>query len=222
MPVPEEGVAVASTPEAEAPGTSSAPARPGSDVAPPVLALDAEGVRVVQPATPTDTAPEVLSNVALDAITYDPAGAVELTGRAGQGLYVNIYVDNRPVATRPIDASGAWRSDLPQVDRGVYTLRIDEVAGDGAVVSRIETPFRREAPEAVAGLAAEIDAEGTAQAVTTVQPGNTLWAISRERYGSGILYVEVFAANSDRIRDPDLIYPGQVFVLPDLEGAAEN
>ena len=51
----------------------------------------------------------------------------------------------------------------------------------------------------------------------TVQPGNTLWAIARERYGEGIMYVMVFEANRDRIRNPDLIYPGQVFVLPTAE-----
>jgi len=49
----------------------------------------------------------------------------------------------------------------------------------------------------------------------TVQPGYTLWAIARNRYGRGILYVQVFEANRDKIRDPDLIYPGQVFQLPD-------
>jgi len=48
-----------------------------------------------------------------------------------------------------------------------------------------------------------------------VQPGSTLWAISREHYGEGVLYVRVFEANRERIRDPDLIYPGQVFALPD-------
>jgi nucleoid-associated protein YgaU len=29
-----------------------------------------------------------------------------------------------------------------------------------------------------------------------------------------MMYVQVFEANRDRIRDPDLIYPGQLFVLP--------
>lgn len=48
----------------------------------------------------------------------------------------------------------------------------------------------------------------------TVQPGNTLWAIARENYGEGILYVRLYEANRDRIRDPDLIYPGQVFDIP--------
>jgi len=52
-------------------------------------------------------------------------------------------------------------------------------------------------------------------AVRTVQPGNTLWAIAQERYGDGILYVRVFEANRDLIRNPNLIYPGQVFRLPE-------
>lgn len=51
--------------------------------------------------------------------------------------------------------------------------------------------------------------------VVTVQPGNTLWAISRAQYGDGVLYVRVFEANRSQIRDPDLIYPGQVFTLPE-------
>lgn len=51
--------------------------------------------------------------------------------------------------------------------------------------------------------------------VVTVQPGSTLWAIARERYGEGVLYVRVYEANKNQIRNPDLIYPGQVFVVPE-------
>lgn len=48
----------------------------------------------------------------------------------------------------------------------------------------------------------------------TVQPGFTLWGIAQERFGDGVLYVQVFEANKDKIRDPDLIYPGQIFTIP--------
>ena len=48
----------------------------------------------------------------------------------------------------------------------------------------------------------------------TVQPGFTLWGIAKQNFGDGILYVQVFEANRDKIRDPDLIYPGQVFTIP--------
>ena len=49
----------------------------------------------------------------------------------------------------------------------------------------------------------------------TVERGSTLWAIARDRYGEGMMFVRVFEANRDLIRDPDLIYPGQVFALPE-------
>lgn len=48
----------------------------------------------------------------------------------------------------------------------------------------------------------------------TVQPGHTLWAIARGEMGQGIMYVQVYEANRDKIGDPDLIYPGQVFSIP--------
>jgi nucleoid-associated protein YgaU len=41
-----------------------------------------------------------------------------------------------------------------------------------------------------------------------------LWGIADRLMGDGYMYVQVFEANKDKIRDPDLIYPGQVFTLP--------
>ena len=40
------------------------------------------------------------------------------------------------------------------------------------------------------------------------------WRIARRTLGQGTLYSVIYAANRDLIRDPDLIYPGQVFRLP--------
>ena len=189
---------------------------------PAILAISGDGIEIVQPAMPADTPPEVMSNVALDTITYDPQGEVVLQGRAlGQG-FVQVYVDNMPVSRLPVDAQGRWRGDLPDVDTGVYTLRIDEIDSAGDVVSRIETPFLREDPAAIVEtMAAEVGSPEFSIATRTIQPGNTLWAIAEERYGSGVLYVNVFEANKDRIRDPDLIYPGQVFLMPEV-GLAED
>ncbi len=61
----------------------------------------------------------------------------------------------------------------------------------------------------------EAQPDKVAQTVSiTVQPGYSLWKIARDTYGDGILYVQVFEANKDKIGDPDLIYPGQIFELP--------
>ncbi|MDJ0822218.1 MAG: LysM peptidoglycan-binding domain-containing protein [Paracoccaceae bacterium] len=175
--------------------------------APTVLLSTAQGIDVLQ------TAPLMPGEVALDAISYGAEGEVRLAGRGQGTAFVRIYLDNTPVTTSRIPEDGRWRAALPQVDTGTYTLRVDQVDAEGDVIARVESPFLREAPEALKA-AREEAAEAPVQAVT-VQPGNTLWAIARERYGEGLAYVRVFEANRDAIRDPDLIYPGQIFTIPD-------
>ncbi|SDI01303.1 LysM peptidoglycan-binding domain-containing protein [Lutimaribacter saemankumensis] len=210
----------AQPPVAQAPATQEQPAEQTAQVdpddaqptAPAVLISDAQGVRVLQPSANADAAsPEVMSSVAIDAITYSESGDVELAGRSPGEGFVRVYLDNAPVTTSRIAPDGSWRTDLPEVDSGVYTLRVDQVSAEGDVVSRVETPFKREDAKALA--AAGASEQGSVRAIT-VQPGNTLWAIARDRYGEGTAFLKVFEANRDRIRDPDLIYPGQVFDLP--------
>jgi LysM repeat protein len=182
--------------------------------APAVLIADADGLRMLPPPAPAGQ-PRTPANVVIDAIGYSAEGAVLLTGRAtGEGT-VRLYVDNRLLETVAIGRGGGWESRLPEVDTGVYTLRVDELDDRGRVVSRFETPFRREDPALLSELA-EVPARGARARVVTVQPGYTLWGISRDTYGQGTLYVQVFEANRDLIRNPDLIYPGQVFTLPEL------
>jgi len=298
-----------------------------------------------------DRAPRVMDNVVIDTISYTAQGDVQIAGRAANTppeASLRIYLDNRPIAVARSER-GDWTTDLPHVDPGVYTLRVDQLDEAGQVVSRFETPFQREEPEVVARAQARLVATqpaapdpasepapdpapesaprqvaalepepqpvpapeqpqpavppaapepvaaveppspsvpgetaspapvvaapddqpaaeqpAIAQAVpdepiaeqaapqepaqtaaassqpaapaprdvsavqpsapanaapqvslVTVQPGHTLWAISQSRYGSGELYVLIYRANRSQIRDPDLIYPGQIFELPE-------
>jgi LysM repeat protein len=171
-----------------------------------VLKSTEEGVTLLQPAAP------LVDEIALDTIGYSQTGDVQLSGRASlEAVQVRVYLNNRTVVNLPVDTEGTWRGDLPNVDAGVYTLRVDALNAAGQVTSRVETPFKRE--EAAVLAAASTGQEGPAKAIT-VQTGDTLWAIARDRYGEGVLYVKVFEANRTSIRDPDLIYPGQVFDLP--------
>jgi len=204
-----------------APNLTQSPTAPAPNAA-AVLLLDKDGVQLLQPARP---APEVMKNVVIDAITYDDAGDVELAGRGAQQDFVRIYLDNKPVRTTRIQEDGNWRTPLPDLDTGIYTLRVDQVDAQGQVTSRVETPFKRESRDVLAKAAppaATSQPADNAQttpprpqiSVVTVQPGFTLWRIARENYGLGHLYVRVYEANRDQIRDPDLIYPGQVFTVP--------
>ena len=47
-----------------------------------------------------------------------------------------------------------------------------------------------------------------------VQPGDTLWAIAKKYYGNGNQYTKIYNANKDKIKNPNLIYPGQKLVIP--------
>ena len=214
---PSETPADTSTEASDSTDTANLPETTDPVQSQTVLLSDETGVRVLQApedasGTTEGNSPEFGSNVALDAITYSDEGQVQLSGRARGEGHVRVYLDNAPITSSPVAQDGNWRSDLPEVDTGVYTLRIDEVDTEGNVTSRVETPFKRE-DEAI--LAEADNAAGSTKVkAVTVQKGSTLWAISREAYGEGVLYVRVFEANRDRIRNPDLIYPGQVFTVP--------
>lgn len=180
-----------------------------------VLRADEDGVELVQPAIPApDIAP---AQVTLDTIGYSPEGDVLLSGRAQAETLIRIYLDNAAVADVISQPDGRWRVRLEGIDPGVYTLRLDALAPDGSVLSRLETPFKRESPDALADAQPNVEppTEPASISQITVQAGDTLWAISRNRYGDGLLYVRVFEANRDAIRDPDLIYPGQIFTIPE-------
>mgnify|MGYP000386210782 CR=1 FL=1 len=170
------------------------------------------GIEVMQTAAPQASAP---SQVTLDTISYSAEGEVLLRGTAADGAAVRVYLDNEPVTDLDTNAKGRFRGKIGAAEPGIYTLRLDEVDTDGQVLSRLETPFKRESPEVL--QPAEGTSEETESPVraVTVQTGDTLWAISRDRYGDGVLYVKVVEANRDSIKNPDLIYPGQVFAIPE-------
>ena len=176
-------------------------------VAPTVLRSQGDAVEIVQ------GAPDLVADIGIDTITYDELGNVVLSGRGKDERVVQVYLDNEPVRTVDIGEEGTWRTELSDVEEGVYTLRIDALDADGTVVSRLETPFER-APAQVAASVAQ-----AGDVFVTVQPGFTLWGIAKSQYGDGLRYVQVFEANRALIRDPDLIYPGQVFEVP---AAASN
>ena len=151
--------------------------------------------------------------LALLVLDYDHAGQVRLTGEGPPGAPVRVYVDNRPSAEVVVAPSGQWTTVLgQQLAPGDYSLRLDQLGSEGRPVARLETPFTRVRQPPVAG-AAQVD-------YVIVQPGNSLWRIARRLFGEGFRYVHIYDANQTQIRDPDLIYPGQVFEVPAALGTA--
>ena len=146
-----------------------------------------------------------VDSITLDTISYTQDSSAELAGRARLDNTIRIYLNNKLKGEVKVNESGAWKTILSDIQAGVYTLRLDELNDNGTVEGRLELPFKKEDEALIQAMG-----EGS----ITVQPGNSLWRIARKYYGKGIQYVEIFERNSHLIKDPDLIYPGQVFSLP--------
>lgn len=181
---------------------------PASDKSEPLALLvpkDGSGpTRVLQkPSVPGSVESET-GDLAVDNVDYDADGNVTVSGRGLPGGEIRIYLNNDFVGRTEIADNGLWRLTPEKiVDPGVYQMRIDMLNGD-KVVSRLELPFSRAEPLK--------DFHG--EAFVVVQPGNSLWRIARRTLGSGFSYTVIYQANKDQIRDPDLIYPGQIFEVP--------
>lgn len=180
----------------------SVPERPDQ---PSLVVLSEPGAasRVLQgPGVPADA-----GNLILDVVDYDGEGNVIFSGRGDPDRAVRLYVAGELVGETFADSSGRWEvRPRAQIAPGVYPLRVDQLDGAGEVVARIELPFERAVPSA-----ARVQLAGSR---VVIQPGNSLWRIARRLYGSGFHYTVIYEANKDQIRDPDLIYPGQVFTAP--------
>ena len=181
----------------------SAPAgRAGETALAVALPGDGGAARVLQ--RPESASPGEPGALSMDAVDYDKEGRVVLSGRAAPGATVQIYLGNQPLAAATADDAGRWSAVSPRaVPPQGGELRLDQLAADGRVLQRVAFPLpRAKGPEPAPGQN------------YVVQRGNSLWQIARRVYGAGTRYTVIYSANPNQIRDPNLIYPGQVFKLP--------
>ncbi len=167
---------------------------------------DGQGAATVLQAPASPDGSEGLSDkdLRLDSVDYGKQGDVTIGGRAEPGANLQVYLDNRLLGSAQADDGGRWTlSPEASVEEGMHDLRVDQIGPDGDVTARVETPFQQ-----------TVLADWPAQQVVVVQPGNSLWRIARRMYGEGVRYTVIYEANRNHIGDPDLIYPGQVFVVP--------
>ncbi|WP_067222393.1 LysM peptidoglycan-binding domain-containing protein [Stappia indica] len=172
------------------------------------------------PATPT---------VTVEAVETENE-KVFVAGSGQPNRDVRVYLDNQLVGEAKTDAKGRWLLETEgEVKPGEVAVRADQVGttGEGDVTARAEVTFEKAADEAIilrpvalsgeagSGSGASGDA-GTRQIPSVIiRTGDNLWTISQRRYGDGVRYTTIYQANKDQIRNPDLIYPGQVFMIPE-------
>ncbi|MBL8905221.1 MAG: LysM peptidoglycan-binding domain-containing protein [Rhizobiales bacterium] len=133
------------------------------------------------------------------------------------------------------DAPAVTAAEEPAAGTGQPATAAEQPAAkteEPAVAAQDEPAAQAEATEQSAAVEPQIEQKSADAAGATVatggqaqpsqpkngriiiQPGNNLWKLSRVIYGKGISYTVIYEANKGQIRDPDLIYPGQIFATP--------
>ena len=131
-------------------------------------------------------------------------------------------------------APGSYRVRLDEVElnsgavraRAEVPFNVPETVVTGSVPAQATASKRPDIaaakqPQLAAATATVLPDEGSPSivvvpkiATTTVSRGDSLWRLSRLSYGAGTHYAVIYKANREHIRNPNLIYPGQIFVLP--------
>lgn len=80
--------------------------------------------------------------------------------------------------------------------------------------------IKQEAPAVATETTQPVEDPPKAESQTyTVVKGDSLWKIAKKYYGDGSKYPTIYQANTDKIKNPNLIYPGQVLTIPSADAA---
>ena len=150
-------------------------------------------------------------NLQIEAVEVE-GGRIYVAGAVDNEVLVRVYIDNDVLGTVRGNPQGRFLLDEEyELSSGTYIVRADVVdSQDGSVLARVEVDLLHEVEDS-----SNDSALRTGSHIISIKRGDTLWQISQKIYGSGFRYTTIYNANRNQIRDPDLIYVGQVFKLPD-------
>jgi nucleoid-associated protein YgaU len=225
----QTSIAVLTAPDKPTVVLAAPPAAPGIGsvaVAPKVAVLTAEageeGAFFASGTAPPHTAVQLyLNNSPVARVTADPDGKWSL--RVGRGMtsgHYEIRADALDGTTGKVVSRAGVPFDFPSVKEvraaPAVTLPAPAPALPPVLAERVATPPPPPAGPPVAEQPAASVSEAFVpeiQSVTVVR-GDNLWRISRRILGRGVRYTQIYEANSSQIRDPNLIWPGQILVAP--------
>ena len=154
------------------------------------------------PATQPITAPNSAPHVSITAIEALSATRMEVRGDAiGEGA-VAVSINGTEAETTRQDNQYTAQGAIPSRTR--FPIVVTQKDANGKVIATARIRMSK----------AQLDASALGQGLVVVQKGDALWRIAFRAYGKGVRYIDIYQSNKDKIRDPDLIYPDQIFIVP--------
>jgi nucleoid-associated protein YgaU len=178
------------------------------------------------PATAPPPAPLHGSSISVEAVETE-GSSMFVAGAADPGRRVLAYADNIAIGEAVASPAGRFLIETErELALGDHMIRVDAVGADGTeVLARAAVPFTNEGADDIGNVfsapsgarASETTGArtGNVKRSVIIRRGDTLWRISRRVYGQGVRYSAIYLANQSQIKDPDRIWPGQVFRVPE-------
>jgi len=166
----------------------------------------------------------------LEIARVEATGDAVIAGRAAPGAIVELLRNGELQDRAVADRSGRFVMVPPRLPPGNHELTLRSRQPDGkqaaskqsvAVTLQPSLKDQSVVEESHRTTTNPVSDESSPSVVaapkittTVVSRGDSLWRISRVTYGNGMRYAVIYEANQHQIRNPNLIYPGQIFVLP--------
>ena len=126
-----------------------------------------------------------------------------LSGYAIDGIQVDARISGKEVYSGKI-IDNEWSVTLPnQLISGKQKLIASLIDKKGKIIAKDSIEFFGKVIK---------DAEG--KTLIVVQKGDALWKIAYQRLGGGDKYLDILQLNKEKIQNPNLIYPKQLFLMP--------
>lgn len=149
------------------------------------------------------------------------------------GEFERLKTDQAPfqfIVTRELPLGGSLYGTNIKVSLEDYKIKEEAKQGFDVVVSVVLKQYRdfgtKTCNITFANTTTQVAVETVRETTNSPEPtttqtykvvsGDSLWAIAKKYYGNGSKYTVIANANSDKISNPNLIYPGQVLTIPTL------
>jgi len=148
-------------------------------------------------------------------VTTSPSQLLQNAGLDTSGLHFGFGTDSITVSGEIAHENERQKIlDILATAPGINTVQDNMTVAAPAPAADTVTAE----PEVAERDVPEAPAETTSDSDTyTVQSGDTLWKISEAHYGEGSKYMKIFEANTDLLKNPDQIFPGQELKIPKLD-----
>ena len=144
--------------------------------------------------------------ITLDVLSYSPPGLIILSGRTNSNTEIEIFNASESLGKAKSNEDGIWKFIIKKNDYSNEEISLKtKINGETLILTYDHADIQRRFNKTNFQFYDDR---------ITVEQGNSLWRIARKTLGGGIYYTEIYKNNLAKIKNPNLIYPGQVFNIP--------